>query len=152
MSRPVAAWGPPDEQAALWGEALSRIVGRDAGSEARAPSRIWRRLRMLCAEIAPEANPAFIPSRPRSDALPNRCFETAQRQVAGHGGSLITGYRLWIYVPAVNGVMAETHAAWESPDGELIDVAAARVPTDRVLFVRAECVPQSRLSFAVARP
>jgi hypothetical protein len=97
------------------------------------PAEMSRPLTALCKGIVPDATPLYIDLRPLNGTPPDECFPIVESQVATYGGDLVMGWTLWEF-PTIF-VEAEFHAVWRSPTGELIDIAAKKWPTSRILFL-----------------
>jgi hypothetical protein len=82
---------------------------------ARTPDNITARIRELCQQVSPGAEPVFIRIAPDPGCKPLDCFECVRRKVEREGGRIQYGWAIWEW-PHVY-VEAEHHAVFEPPGG-----------------------------------
>ena len=97
------------------------------------PAEFGRELANLCAILVADTQPIYVSVRPESGTPINECFPLVDVAVSRFGGAKLLGWSLWEF-PGVF-VEAEFHAVWESPNGELIDIAPKNRPVERILFL-----------------
>lgn len=97
------------------------------------PAVINETILLLCCEISVNSTPIYVDVRPLSEAQINDCFALVDTQVRLHGGEAVLGWSIW-EMPGLF-VEAEFHAVWQSPMGELLDIAPKSWPTARIFFL-----------------
>lgn len=97
------------------------------------PAAIGQELANFCTILVPNAHPIYVSVRPETGAPTNECFPLVDVAISRFGGTRLLGWALWEF-PGVF-VEAEFHAVWESPNGELIDIAPKNRPVERILFL-----------------
>lgn len=97
------------------------------------PAEISGSLQALAEQVVPGGTPIYVDVHPIEGVLADECFPLVERQVEENGGQAITGWSLW-ELPTLF-VEAEFHCVWQQPSGDLVDIAAKKHPTARVLFL-----------------
>lgn len=97
------------------------------------PAEIGSELANLCTMLVAGTQPIYVSVRPESDTPTNECFPLVDVAVSRFGGTRLLGWSLWEF-PGIF-VEAEFHAVWESPNGELIDIAPKNRPVEKILFL-----------------
>lgn len=96
------------------------------------PKRLTPPLLAFCATISSE-RPAFIPSRPSSDAHPGHCFDNVARKIERSRGNIAYGWAIW-HLPGAY-YEAEHHGVWRKRSGELVDVSPQFNGYPKILFL-----------------
>ncbi|MBX9624339.1 MAG: hypothetical protein K2X82_11075 [Gemmataceae bacterium] len=97
------------------------------------PNELTPDVTELCGAIRPGVDPVYVPVRPEPGCTVSNCYPNVTRVVAERGGSQVYGWALWRQPGFM--VEAEHHAAWRTPDGELIDVTPHADGEARILFL-----------------
>lgn len=101
--------------------------------QSRTPKRITPKIRALCAELVPDAEPVYLDVVPEPGTRPLDCFENVTRYIERHGGGTRYGWQIWEW-PGIM-VEAEFHAAWVSPEGALLDITPKEYSVSSILFL-----------------
>ena len=97
----------------------------------RVPRRISPAIRDFANTLVPDCRAEYVPLQLRHDARDAFCTYAVEAHISEYGGRVRYGWRLSEW-PTV-WLEAEFHAVWESPAGEVLDVAAG--DATRTLFV-----------------
>jgi len=100
----------------------------------RPPKLIKPYVRRFCQRVEPRSSgPIYIPSQPLPQAEERDCFITVAEQVARKGGEQVIGWAVWEWPRVL--LEAEFHAAWRTPEGELLNITPYPYPLKRMLFL-----------------
>lgn len=90
-------------------------------------------VRQFCSSIAADSKPVDTPCLPLIGRPFNDCFNVVSEQVASKGGNQAIGWAIW-ELPGVF-IEAEFHAVWQTPAGDLVDLAPRPRPFTSVSFL-----------------
>lgn len=100
------------------------------------PPEITRAVRRLIETVVPGGEAVYLSVQPEADAVVNECFPNVEAKIARAGGRMLCGWQLWEWPHVL--VEAEFHAAWVSPEGEMVDITPKPQGETLVLFVPDE--------------
>lgn len=98
------------------------------------PVKITDKVMELCGKAVLGAMPVYIPVEVAKGSRLNECFPNVQQAVRERGGLQVNGWAIWQWANIL--VEAEAHSAWQSPEGELVDVTPHDNGESRILFLR----------------
>lgn len=81
--------------------------------------------------ISPRFELVYVQVEPTPNSLPNECYSNVARMVEEHGGRSVLGWQIWEWKGYF--AEAESHAVWESPSKQLIDLTPKS--ESRILFI-----------------
>ncbi|MFT2157590.1 hypothetical protein [Pseudomonas putida] len=97
------------------------------------PKKITSDILALSRKINSDSQPQFIPFEECNLYLPSECFHNVDTHVESFGGRSVIGWQVWEW-PGVF-VEAEFHAAWETPEGNLVDITPKADQEKETLFI-----------------
>lgn len=105
------------------------------------PSQVTDKIMELCNGIVADTEPVYIPVEVKEWCLPGECFPNVQRMIQEQGGKQINGWVIWQWANVL--IEAEAHAAWENPEGNLIDITPHDNGESKILFLRDDSMVYS---------
>lgn len=73
----------------------------------------------FCDSVVPAQLPILIPHEPLANKPVLECLTIVPEHVAHHGGKQLTGWAIW---EGTHIIEAEFHAAWQDPEGRVVDL------------------------------
>lgn len=101
------------------------------------PEIIDDKIRAFCLELG-GLNAAYVPVRPAPQAETGWCYRNVADQIARAGGSAAYGWAIWKNRIVL---LAEFHAVWVSPSGEMIDVTPAAEGEGNIVYAADTTYP-----------
>lgn len=96
------------------------------------PKIIKPYVRSFCRTVC-KNEPLFVLLRPLPNKPINNCFKIVEEHIAVHGGNQLNGWAIWEWTKVL--IEAEFHCVWETPTGDLIDIAPKPFQLDKILFL-----------------
>lgn len=96
------------------------------------PKELTPELRAFCAKLSSDA-PAVVPVVDDPHGLYGWCVDGVQSKVVADGGRPVFGWCVWEWPEVMWN--AEFHCAWESPEGELLDITPKPQFEQEIVFV-----------------
>jgi hypothetical protein len=108
------------------------------------PVEIDNNVQQFCKKISPKELPVFLAVQSPNWSRLKYCNKNVEHMIQLYGGKMVLGYKIW-YVPMLY-IEAETHAVWQNPGGQLIDITFNPDGETRVLFL-----PTPKLKTVIAQ-
>ena len=96
------------------------------------PRNIDSHILKFCHEISPNHQPCFLSIDQSKGFPPNECFYNVRKQIDRDGGTIIFGWKIWVWRNVF--IEAEYHAVWEI-EGHMNDITPNVSGETTILFL-----------------